>query len=109
MRAANETHTAEALSKALDDVKWGPGRRLTPAIASKCITIYNRFGAQQPIVDTIILGQTLFGRDSPVDEWTKLSILATGEHPLNEMLWVMQTIVEERRVRFINCHVVMTS
>ena len=96
LRAAGKVCNAEAVAQEFAAVTWGPGRAINTPTVQKCLPIYTRFAKESAIVDIVLLSQGLWGRDSLFEEWTKLTIFANSERPLNEVLWCMQTVVEER-------------
>ena len=96
LRTAGKACNSEAVAQEFSSVTWGPGRAINKPTVEKCLPIYNRFARETAVVDIILLSQSLYGRDSLFEEWTKLAIFANSERPLNEVIWGMQTIIEER-------------
>jgi hypothetical protein len=84
LRYAGLPHHAEAVAAEFSAVVWGPGRAINKPTVEKCLLIYNRFSKEPIVVDIIVLSQSLFGRESPFEEWTKLVIFANSERPTNE-------------------------
>ena len=96
LRGVGKACNAEAVAQEFSSVTWGPGRAINKPTVDECLPIYNRFARETAVVDIILLSQSLYGRDSLFEEWTKLAIFANSERPLNEVIWGMQTIIEER-------------
>ena len=78
----------------LSKVKWGAGRAVTGPVAEKAIAIWNRVSSE--IVDAILSAQARFGRDSPWEEYTKLTIVIQACKTNADLLWAVETINEEK-------------
>ena len=96
LRGRGEQHKPEDIANSLKNVVWGPGRQVTSAVAAKCLSIWNRFAGQVDVIETITLGNSLLGGQSPFDEWTKLSIFAGSERPISEIAWAMSSMLHDR-------------
>ncbi len=53
-------------------VKWGPGRELSVAVVEKMLALWNRMSTVQELVDIVLEAQSLWGRGSPFEEYSKL-------------------------------------
>ena len=82
LRAARKVCNSEAVAQEFPSVTWGPGRAINKPAVEKCLPIYNRLAKETAVVDMILLSQSLYGRDSLFEEWTKLAIfLQTARGP----------------------------
>ena len=87
----------EEVSESLKTVRWGPGREVSPDVAEKLLALYDKFSGSQFIIDIIIQGQRLLGRNSPFDEYSKLSIVAGRAGSITDIVWVMANMIEDQR------------
>jgi hypothetical protein len=87
LRLAGLACGPKEVSLALSKVKWGPGRIVTETVAEKAIAIWNRVSGAPDVIDAILAAQTRFGRDSPFEEYTKLTIILQACRTDAELLW----------------------
>lgn len=96
LRLAGMECGPEEVANDLAKVKWGPGRQVTPAIAEKAITLWNRASGAPDVADCIMNAQARFGRDSPWEEYSKMVIVFQSCKTNADLLWVVDTINQEK-------------
>ena len=83
-------------SKALSHITWGAGREVTPNAVQAALTMYDKVNPLPGVEVLIHESFGMWGRSSPFEEPTRLSHslkAGVGE----EVLWVLQTIIEEKK------------
>ena len=80
----------------LAKVRWGPGRAVSRDVAEKAIAIWNRASATPEVVDAILYAQSRFGRDSPWEEYTKMTIVFQACKSNSDLLWAVETVNFEK-------------
>ena len=86
------------VAKALDKVVWANGRQVTEGVAAKCLTIWDRLSTLPEAVEVVMSAQSRFGRGSMYEDWTKLALILQACRANAELIWVMQTLLNERLV-----------
>jgi hypothetical protein len=96
LRAAGLPSSATDVAKALEKVSWASGKDVTRDTASKCLTIWDRLANLPDAIEVVMNAQAYYGRSSPYEDWTKLSVIISACRSNAELIWVMQTILAER-------------
>ena len=78
------------------DIVWSAGKVPTPPIVEKVIAIWNRLGQDEAVKAVFLLAQAYYGRDSPLDEYSKVTLMVNACKSNADLVWCAQTIVFER-------------
>ena len=85
-------HVADALSK----VVWSAGNVPTAPVVEKVVAIWNRLGQDDQVKAMFLTGQAYYGRDSPFDEYSKVTLMVNACKSNADLLWCAQTMLFER-------------
>ena len=96
LRRDSAPHSKEDVSAALSHLNWGVGREVTPGAVQAALTMYDKVNPLPGVAALIHDSFGHWGRSSPFEDPTRLNhILKAGNG--DEMLWVIQTILEETK------------
>ncbi len=77
-------------------VRWGPHRDVTLPVAEKCLALYNRFVSLPAAASVFQEAQVTWSRQSPFEEWSKLSAISGICRQDSEVVWVLETAYFEK-------------
>jgi hypothetical protein len=96
LRAAGLPCTASDVAKALEKVSWSSGKDVTKDTATKCLAIWDRLSNLPDAIAVVMSAQAYYGRGSPYEDWSKLSVIIGACRSNAELIWVMESILAER-------------
>ena len=85
-------HVADALS----NIVWSAGNVPSPAVVENVIAIWNRVGQDESVKAIFLLAQAYYGRDSPLDEYSKVTLMINACKSNADLVWCAQTLAFER-------------
>ena len=96
LRNANVGCSPQHVSVALSSIVWSAGNVPTPPIVEQRIAIWNRMGQDEAVKAILLLQQAYYGRDSPFDEYSKVTLMINAFKSNADLAWCAQTMVIER-------------
>ena len=96
LRTANVGCSSQHVADALSTIVWSAGNVPSPAVVEKVIAIWNRLGQDEAVKAIFLLAQAYYGRDSPLDEYSKVTLLINACKSNADLVWCAQTMVFER-------------
>jgi hypothetical protein len=96
LRQAGLPCAAADVAKALENVVWSSGKEVNKEVALKCLAIWDRLATIPEAIEVVMSAQACYGRGSPYEDWSKLSVIIGACRSNAELVWVMQTILAER-------------
>ena len=96
LRNAGTGCTPQHVSAALSSITWSAGNVPTPPIVEKRLAIWNRLGQDDTVKAIFLTAQAYYGRDSPFDEYSKVTLMVNACKSNADLAWCAQTMVFER-------------